>query len=109
MTRGLALRPYDTSITTKLIALMGSYVEGLYQNKFYGKAQNLVQTLTKAYDKALETYDVLVMPTIIFKPTRLPSANDSLDGKYFLSRQIVFKTLIVTAMILVFTKTNNCQ
>ena len=45
------------------------------------RAMNMRSTIKKAYNKALETYDVLIMPTIPFVATRLPDLDLSIGGK----------------------------
>jgi amidase len=49
--------------TVKLKCLLGRYLKEEFYGRYHGKAQNLREDLTAAYDDALETYDVLVMPT----------------------------------------------
>ena len=44
------------------------------------KAMNMRSTIRKAYDKALETYDVLIMPTVSSVAPRLPSPNMTISG-----------------------------
>ncbi len=81
MYRGLGSRPQDLSGIMKVVCLAGEYLERACQNKYYSKAQNLTMALTSAYDRALSQYDVLVMPTLPYKATKLPAANASLMGK----------------------------
>lgn len=78
--RGFNLRPHDMSVTTKIACVMGEYMSRNYQNKFYAKAQNAGQILSKAYDEALNTHDVLIMPTTPTKPFLLPTQTDSVQG-----------------------------
>lgn len=52
--------------TSKAVYLTAKYVNQETSNRFYCKAQNLSLKLKAAYDKALEKYDVLVMPTVPF-------------------------------------------
>lgn len=78
--RGLFTRPYDMPQPLKKSCVMAEYIQRNYQNKFYAKAMNLVQVLTKAYDDVLKEYDVLIMPTVPIKPTALPTGNDDLKG-----------------------------
>ncbi|WP_311173411.1 amidase [Halobellus ordinarius] len=49
--------------TVKLKCLLGRYLKEQFYGRYHGKAQNLREDLTAAYDEQLETYDVLVMPT----------------------------------------------
>lgn len=49
--------------TVKLKCILGKYLKDKFYGRYHGKAQNLRQDLTAAYDEALERYDVLAMPT----------------------------------------------
>lgn len=49
-------------------------------NRFYGHCQNLTRSLVAAYDKALEDYDVLVMPTQTVVALPLPKKDSTLKG-----------------------------
>ena len=79
--KALTARPYDMSFPTKIGVVIAEYINRHYQNKFYGKAQNLTQSLTRAYDDALEKYDVLIMPTLPSKAFPLPTEKDSIASK----------------------------
>ena len=70
--RGWKSRPDDLSETTKLFSMMGKYMQQKYHGHYYSKAQNLRRTLKAAYDEALREYDLLVLPTLLRKPTPLP-------------------------------------
>ena len=43
-----------------------------YHGRFYAKAQNLARSLKAAYDAALNDVDLLLMPTLPMKATRIP-------------------------------------
>ena len=43
-----------------------------YYGRYYAKAQNLARDLKAAYDHAFNEFDLLVMPTLPFKATRIP-------------------------------------
>lgn len=62
--RGLKTRPNDLPIPIKKDILLGRFLLSEYQGTFYSKSQNLGRELCRAYDKVLEDYDVLLMPTI---------------------------------------------
>nr|XP_022299774.1 uncharacterized protein LOC111108286 isoform X1 [Crassostrea virginica] len=79
LARGYNLRPFDCSLSVKIVKIISEYMERNYQNKFYAKAQNLVQHLTSEYNRILELYDVIVMPTCTGKPFKLPSTEDSIS------------------------------
>ncbi|MFL5627707.1 MAG: amidase [Ktedonobacteraceae bacterium] len=70
--RGRITRADDLSDTVKLVVLLGQYMQDSYHGRYYAKAQNLARTLTKAYDDALQSVDLLVMPTLPMKATRIP-------------------------------------
>jgi amidase len=75
--RGWQSRADDLSETTKLVVLLGQYMQERYHGRYYAKAQNLARALTAAYDEALRTCDLLVMPTLPMKATVIPPANAS--------------------------------
>ena len=70
--RGRITRADDFFETLKLTTLLGHYMQERYHGRYYAKAQNLAPTLTKAYDDALQTVDLLVMPTTPIKATAIP-------------------------------------
>ncbi len=63
MSRAIKTHGSDFSPTAKLGALLGHYMREQYDGVFYGRAQNLSRVLTKAYDKAFEEFDLVLMPT----------------------------------------------
>lgn len=70
--RGRLTRANDLSETTKLVMLMGQYMEDQYHGRYYAKGQNLGWKLRNAYDARLQEYDLLLMPTLPMKATRIP-------------------------------------
>jgi amidase len=75
--RGQQTRADDLSETVKLIVMLGRYMQDKYHGRYYAKAQNLSRSLTAAYNSALQECDLLVMPTVPLKATRIPAANAS--------------------------------
>ncbi|PPQ33873.1 amidase [Rhodopila globiformis] len=71
--RGFDTRLNDASDTVKLVLLLGEYLNRNYHNRYHSKAQNLRVLLRQAYDEALRQVDVLLMPTIPFTATEIPS------------------------------------
>jgi len=55
----------------KLALLLGAHMRETYGGSYYGKAQNLRYELRKAYDAALDQFDVLAMPTTPMTATKL--------------------------------------
>jgi amidase len=70
--RGWQSRANDLSETTKLVVMLGQYMQDNYHGRYYAKAQNLARSLRAAYDEALEQADLLVMPTLPMKATPIP-------------------------------------
>ncbi|MDP6069915.1 MAG: amidase [Alphaproteobacteria bacterium] len=58
--------------TARIILMLARYSLKNHGMRFYGKAQNLRRRLRAAYDAALESHDVLVMPTTTMKATPIP-------------------------------------
>jgi amidase len=75
--RGRLTRANDLSETVKLFTMLGTYMTDHYHGRYYAKAQNLVRPLTTAYDAALQECDLLVMPTLPLKATKIPAPNAS--------------------------------
>jgi amidase len=67
--------------TLKFAILLGEYMQDRYHGRYYAKAQNLARTLTHAYDNALQTVDLLVMPTTPMKAPMLPPSDATLEEK----------------------------
>ena len=65
------------SETTKLFLMLGAYINNNFGPRYYGKAVNVSRRLTAAYDKVLEDYDLLLMPTTPMKATPLPAPGAS--------------------------------
>lgn len=67
--------PSAFSETVKLVALGGTYALRNGYGSSYAKARNLEGVLSAAYDAALATYDVLVMPTLPITASLIPASN----------------------------------
>ena len=74
--RGLKTHLNDLPITIKKDILLGRFLLTEYNGTFYSKSQNL----GRAYDKVLEDYDVLLMPTIPKKAQSFPPVKPSIAG-----------------------------
>jgi amidase len=70
--RGWRRRADELSETTKLMTILGTYVNRQYGSRFYGKAVNISRRLKAAYDAVLADCDLLLMPTLPLKATKLP-------------------------------------
>ena len=75
--RGWRGQADSLSETTKLFLLLGTYINNAFGPRYYGKAVNISRRLTAAYDKALESYDLLLLPTTPMKATPLPAPDAS--------------------------------
>lgn len=75
--RGRITRANDLSETVKLVVLIGQYMQDCYHGRYYARAQNLARELAAAYDRALSDFDLLVMPTLPLKATKIPAPDAS--------------------------------
>jgi amidase len=71
--RGWRWRADELSETTKLMTILGTYINKQYGSRFYGKAVNISRRLKAAYDSVLADFDLLLMPTLPLKATKLPA------------------------------------
>jgi amidase len=69
---GWRARANELSDTLKITMILGEYFIQHYRGHFYAKAQNLSRKLAAAYNQALAQYDLLLMPTLPLKATKLP-------------------------------------
>ncbi len=65
-------RANELSPSLKICMLVGEYFQRHYRGRYYGKAQNISRRLRHAYEKELQQFDLLVMPTLPMKATELP-------------------------------------
>jgi amidase len=72
-------RADELSDSLKITMLLGQYFIKHYRGHYYAKAQNLSRKLSAAYDVALASYDLLLMPTLPIKATPLPPPDASRD------------------------------
>jgi amidase len=70
--RGWRVRADEMSESTKLLTLLGTYINEQFGSRFYGKAVNMSRRLKAAYDAALADHDLLLMPTLPIKASKLP-------------------------------------
>ena len=68
-------RADELSESLKVSMMWGAYADKMYGKRFYGKSVNLTTRLRAAYNKVLEDYDLLLMPTTPMKATKLPGAD----------------------------------
>ena len=74
---GWRARSDEFADTIKIIALFGRYSLETYRGRYYAKAMNLRRRLRAAYDAALAECDLLLMPTLPMKASRLPPEDAS--------------------------------
>jgi len=75
--RGFRARPQLFSHTLKFQVLLGEAMLRRYDGRYYARAQNLALLLRQAYDEALTSVDVLLLPTTPMKATPLPDPQSS--------------------------------
>lgn len=74
---GRRTRGKDFAAPVKLVGLSGRYTFEHGGGKYYAMARNLVYGIRQAYDDALSTFDVLVMPTLPYTAPPIPPADAS--------------------------------
>ena len=77
--RGRATRANDLAPPVRMNLFMGAYLQRHYHGRYYAKAQNVRHLLTRAYDAALESYDLLLMPAVPFRAPPLPPPDCSIE------------------------------
>ena len=70
-------RPNDLPVTVQHAMLVSEFVRRERGYQVYAKAVNLIRRLRAAYDQALMSLDLLLMPTTPMKAQPLPPANAS--------------------------------
>lgn len=70
-------RANELSETVKFLTVLGVYIKKYHGSKYYGKSINITRQLTAAYDAVLAEYDLLLMPTLPLKATRIPGPGAS--------------------------------
>jgi amidase len=90
--RGRISRADDLSDTVKLVVLLGQYMQDRYHGRYYAKAQNLARILTQSYNDALQTVDLLVMPTLPMKATRIPPADSPREERVARALEMIANT-----------------
>jgi amidase len=66
------------SPSLKLCMFVGQFGLERYNGRYYAKAQNIARVARAGYDKALHTYDLLVMPTVPIIAQPLPEPGCSI-------------------------------
>ena len=61
--------------------ILGALLHEDSHRVFHGKVINLARKLFEEYDKALKFHDVLIMPTIINQPPKVPKTGEVDLGK----------------------------
>ena len=64
------------SDTLKISMMVGEYGITHLRGRYYAKAQNIARQLKAAYDAVFADYDLLLMPTLPMKATKLPEPGD---------------------------------
>jgi amidase len=76
----------------KLAIFMGEHMQRQYHGHYYAKAQNLRRLLRGDYDRALETFDLLLLPTTPMRSQPIPPRNQTLEEYFFQGWQMLGNT-----------------
>jgi amidase len=66
----------ELSKTLKISMFLGQWGIDAYRGRFYAKCQNIARRLRASYDAVLGDYDLLLMPTLPIKASKLPEPGD---------------------------------
>lgn len=77
--KGFRAHANDLSHTVKLVLLIGEHMRQSHYGLYYAMGQNLRDTLRRAYDDVLASYDLIAMPTVPFRATPLPPADCTIE------------------------------
>lgn len=72
-------RADELSHSLKACMFIGEHFQTQYRGRFYGKAQNIMRKCNDRYREAFQSFDLLLMPTIPFKPREIPPADCSIS------------------------------
>ena len=92
--RSWRTRTNDFPETVKNVMLLGQYMQEHYHGRYYAKAQNLARSLSAAYDAALTNCDLLVMPTLPMKATKIPAADASREESVARALEMLSNTCV---------------
>ncbi len=72
-------RADELSDTLKICMFIGQYYLKHHRGHYYAKAQNLARQLREEYNKILQAYDLLLLPTTPMKAPPIPPADAALE------------------------------
>ena len=87
MGRGIKTHGGDFSPTAKLGVLIADYMTDQYHGVFYGRARNLSNQLTDAYNKVFDEFDLVVMPTTPQTAHKVPPSPED-DRKTYIRQAL---------------------
>jgi amidase len=83
---------HQLSKTVKLVGMSGRYTLEVGGGKYYAMARQLVPEVRAAYDAALARYDVLVMPTLPYTATKIPTTDIPLADYLDIALSMIINT-----------------
>lgn len=89
---GWRTKANELSDTLKICMFTGQFGIDAYGGRFYAKAQNISRRLRTAYDNVLGHHDLLLMPTLPLKATKLPQPEDPREDTFTRAFEMVANT-----------------
>lgn len=77
-------RAEHVPVNLLMVMLFGRYMER-FGGQYYARARNLLPRLRRAYDQALETCDLLLLPTTITQASQLPASPEELTDEHIVT------------------------
>lgn len=65
----------EFSPSVKAVSLAAMFMRNAHSGRYYGKSQNLIRSMREQYDRLLDRYDLLLMPTTPHRAQPLPPAD----------------------------------
>jgi amidase len=80
----------------KLAIFMGVHMQRQYHGHYYAKGQNLRRLIRGAYDQALQSCDLLLLPTTPMRSQPIPDRDQSLEEYFFQGWQMLANTCVTS-------------
>lgn len=77
-------RAKQVPVNLLMVMLFGQYMQR-FGGQYYARARNLLPRLRRAYDQALKTCDLLLLPTTITQASRLPASPEELTDEHIIT------------------------
>ena len=92
MCSSIAARTVSVTVLLRANTVIADYLRRHHHGRYYALGQNLMREVCRAYDRALEDVDILVMPTMPTKAPRLPGPDDDRLARILATQHLIANT-----------------